>query len=50
MCLMETPSREVAQTLASATSKQGLNREAQAALLRVRTRPECPEGNLRELT
>ena len=33
----------------SATSKQGLNREAQVALLRVRTRPECPEGNLREL-
>ena len=50
MCLTETPSREVAQTLASATSKQGLNREARAALLRVRTRPECPEGNLRELT
>ena len=36
--------------LASTTSKQGLNREAGAALLRVRTRPECPEGNLRELT
>ena len=33
----------------STTSKQGLNREARAALLRVRTRPECPEGNLREL-
>ena len=44
------PSREVAQTLASTTSKRGLNREEQAALLRVRTRPECPEGNLRELT
>ena len=29
--------------------KQGLNREARAALLRVRTGPECPEGNLREL-
>ena len=27
----------------------GLNREVRAALLRVRTRPECPEGNLREL-
>ena len=27
----------------------GLNREARAALLRVRTRPECPESNLREL-
>ena len=34
---------------AFATSKQGLGREAWAALLRVRTRPECPEGNLREL-
>ena len=32
------------------TSKRGLNREAWAELLRVRTRPECPEGNLRELT
>ena len=48
--LTATPSGEVAQTLASATSKQGLNREARAALLRVRTRPECPEGSLRELT
>ena len=46
---MATPSREVAQTLTSATSKQGLNREEWAALLRVRARPECPEGNLREL-
>ena len=36
--------------LASATSKWGLNREEQAALLRVRTGPECPGGNLRELT
>ena len=35
--------------LVSTTSKRGLNREARAALLRVRTRPECPEGNLREL-
>ena len=34
---------------ASDTSKQGLNREALAALLRVRTGPECPEGNLRVL-
>ena len=33
----------------SATSKR-LGREAPAALLRVRTGPECPEGNLRELT
>ena len=47
---MVTPSGEAAQTPASATSKQGLVREARAALLAVRTRPECPEGNLRELT
>ena len=39
---MVTPSREAAETPASATSKQGLGREAQAALLRVRTGPECP--------
>ena len=50
MCLTATPSGEVAQTLASATSKQRLNREARAALLRVRTGPESPKGNLRELT
>ena len=47
---MVTPSREAAQTPASATSKQGLGREAQAALVSVRTGPECPKGNLRELT
>ena len=35
---------------ASATSKRGLGREVLAALLRGKTRPECPEGNLRELT
>ena len=45
-----SPSREAVQTPASATSKRGLGREARAALLRVRTGPECPEGNLRELT
>ena len=45
-----TSSREAAQTLASATSKQPLGKEATAALLRIRIRPECPEGNLRELT
>ena len=44
---MVTPSREAAQMPAFATSKRGLGREARAALLRVRTRPE---GNLRELT
>ena len=47
---MATPSREAAQTLTSPTSKQGLDREAGAALLRVRTGSECPEDNLRELT
>ena len=47
---MATPRGEAAQMLASTTSKQGLDREAWAALLWVRTRPECPEGNLRELT
>ena len=47
---MVTPSREAVQKPTSTTSKQGLGREAWAALLRVRTRPECPEGNLRELT
>ena len=34
---------------ASATSKQGLGREAQAALLRVRIGPEGPEDNQSEL-
>ena len=47
---MVTHSREAVQTPASATSKWGLGREARAALLRVRIRPECPKGNLRELT
>ena len=47
---MATPSGEEAQMLASATSKWGLNREARAVLLRVRTGSECPEGNLKELT
>ena len=35
---------------ASATSRWGLNGEERVASLRVRTRPECPEGNQRELT
>ena len=46
---MATSSRKAAQMLASTASKRGLGREARAALLRVRTWPECPEGNLREL-
>ena len=49
MRLTATP-REVTQTLVSTTSKQGLKREAWPALLRVKTRTECPEDNLRELT
>ena len=47
---MVTPHGEAVQTPASTTSKQGLGREAGAALLRVRTRAECPKGNLKELT
>ena len=50
MCPTVTLGGEAAQTLASATSKQGLGREVRAGLPRVRTGPECPEGNLRELT
>ena len=45
-----SPSGEEVQTPAPAASKRGLGREATGALLRVRTGPECPEGNLRELT
>ena len=45
-----SPSGEAAQMPAPATSKQGMGREAWAALLRVKTGPECPKGNLRELT
>ena len=48
--LTTTPSGEEAQMLVTASSKQGLNREVRAALLRVRTGSECLEGNLRELT
>ena len=45
-----SPSGEAAQTPASATSKWELGREAWAALLRVRTGPECPKVNMREPT
>ena len=50
--LTTTTSGEVAQRLAFATSEWGLDREVRPAssMLRVRTRPECPEDNLRELT
>ena len=49
MCLKATPSGEVAQRRASTTSKRGLDREARAALLRVKTGPEFPKGKLRKL-
>ena len=39
-----------ASITSKSTTKQGLDKEARAAWLRVRTGPECPEGNLRELT
>ena len=44
-----SPSGEAVQTPASAPSKWMLVREVRAALLRVRTRAECPKDNLREL-
>ena len=50
MCPTVTPRGEAVQMPASAPSKRGLGREAWAALLGVRTRLECPEGNLRKLT
>ena len=50
MCLTATPSGAAAQMLASPASKSGRDREERAALLRVRTGPECSEGNLRKLT
>ena len=37
------------EMLASTTSQWGLNREVRDALLRVRTGPELPGNNLREL-
>ena len=49
MCLTATPSGATAQRLPFPTSKRGRDREEQAALLRIRIRPECPEGNLRDL-
>ena len=42
MCLMATLRGEAAQTLASTTSKWGLDRKARAALLRVRTSMNVP--------
>ena len=50
MRLTATASREVAQSLASTISEWGLDKEARAACFMLRTRPECPEDNQRELT
>ena len=49
--LTTTTTREVTLMFASTSSEWGLGREAQAAslVLRVRTGPKFPEGNLREL-
>ena len=44
-----TPIGAASQILAFPTSKRGRDRAERAELLRVRTGPECPEGNLREL-
>ena len=49
MCLKATPSRKVPQTPVPATNKWGWNREEWVALLRVRTGPEGPDSNRREL-
>ena len=51
MCPMVTPPVEKQhRRLQPPLESGGLGREARAALLRVRTRPEHPKGNLRELT
>ena len=44
-----SPSREAAQTPASATTKRGLGREARAALL-FKDQAKCPKGNQSKLT
>ena len=52
MCLNTSASGEVAQTLVSATSEWGLDRDPRAAasVLKGRPGPGCPEDNLREQT
>ena len=45
-----SPSREAPQMPVPTTSKQGLGREARAALLSIRIWPECPKPNLSKLT
>ena len=51
MCPMVTPPAEKqCRRLHLPLASGGWGREARAALLRVRTGPECPKGNLKELT
>ena len=52
MCPVVTPpvEKQCRHLHPSTTIKLGLGREAWATLLRVKTGPECPKGNLRELT
>ena len=48
--MVTPPAEKQHRRLPPATSKWGLGRKAWAALLRVRIGPECPKGNLRELS
>ena len=48
MCPTVTPPAEKQRRCLHPSARLG--REAWAALLRIRTGPECPEGSLRELT
>ena len=45
-----SPSGEAAQTPAPPLASGGWGGRPRAALVRVRTGPECPKSNLRELT
>ena len=48
--MVTPPAEKQCRRLYPPLASWGLGREAWAALLRVRTKAECPEGNLRELT
>ena len=48
--MVTPPAEKQCRRLYPPLASWGLGREAWAALLRVRTQPECPEGNLSELT
>ena len=50
MSLTATPSGEVAQTRIGHQQEPGAGQGGMGCMLRVRTVPECPEDNLRELT